>query len=77
MQKKITKLKTDIKKKLDNWNERSCFTLKGIKNLSRADLDTIELYADTIARQGNYSGLMKPLGTTAQVLQAYGILEEV
>lgn len=74
MEKNIQKLKSDVKKKLDNWNERSNFTLKGVKNLSRSDLDTIELYADTIERQGNYNGLMKPLGAVAQVLQAYNII---
>lgn len=76
MEKKCAKLKADIQKKLDNWNERSSFTLKGVKNLSRSDLDTMELYADTICRQGNYYGLMKPLGSVATVLKAYGILEE-
>jgi hypothetical protein len=70
----IKKLRQDIKKKLDNWNERSNFTLKGVKNLSKSDLDTIELYADIIEKQGNYNGLMKPLGAVAQVLQAYNII---
>lgn len=74
MEKKVEKLKSDIAKKIANWNERSNFTLKGVKNLSRSDLDTIELYADTIASQGNYNGLMKPLGSVAQVLSAYGII---
>ena len=70
----IKKLRQDIKKKLDNWNERSNFTLKGVKNLSKSDLDTIELYADIIEKQGNYNSLMKPLGAVAQVLQAYNII---
>ena len=71
---KVKKLKQDINKKLDKWNERSNFTLKGVKNLSKSDLDTITLYADTIETQGNYNGLMKPLGAVAQVLQAYNII---
>lgn len=33
-----------IDKKLDNWDERSCFTVKGVKNLSRSDMDTLQLY---------------------------------
>lgn len=74
MSAKVNKLKDDIRKKLDNWNERSNFTLKGVKNLSRSDLDTIILYADTIARQGNYDGLMKPLGGVGEVLSAYGLI---
>lgn len=67
------KLRKDIDTKIKKWNERSNFTLKGIKNLSRSDLDTILLYADTYDRTGSFSGLMKPLGEVARVLDAYGI----
>ena len=67
------KLRKDIDTKIKKWNERSSFTLKGIKNLSRSDLDTILLYADTYDRMGSFSGLMKPLGEVARVLDAYGI----
>ncbi len=67
------KLRKDIDTKIKKWNEKSSFTLKGVKNLSRSDLDMILLYADTYDRTGSFSGLMKPLGEIARVLGAYGI----
>lgn len=58
-------LKT-INEKLNKWDERSCFSIKGIKNLSRSDLDTLKLYA-------TYNGkLMRPVGGVRQVLEKFG-----
>ncbi|MFW6015515.1 MAG: hypothetical protein ACOCRK_03695 [bacterium] len=73
------KLLKDIKKKKDNWNERSCFTIKGVKNLSVADLDTLELYATVFLQNGGYNfyGLMKPLGSVKEVLDKYNVTEEM
>lgn len=73
--KNAEKLIKDIEKKILNWNERSQFRLKGIGNLSRADLDSLELYANTYIRSGGYGfpGLMKPMGSIAEVLEKYGI----
>lgn len=62
----------DIEKAIDRWNERSMFTIKGVKNLSRADLDTIILYAEYFDGQG-FPGLMKPLGGVREVLSKYGM----
>ena len=67
------KLLSDIKKKLDKWNERSSFTLKGVKNLSMSDLDTLQLYANTLLDYGYYVGLIEPLGTIKEVLSKYGL----
>lgn len=53
-------------------NEYRTSTIKGVKNLSRSDLDTIELYAKTIDRQGSYYGLMDPVGGVAEVLRKFG-----
>lgn len=61
------KLLKDIEKKKETWDERSCFKMKGIGNISRADLDTIELYA----RTGGV-GLRKPLCEVGEVLAKYG-----
>lgn len=72
---KTQKLKKEIEKKLANWNERSLFTIKGVRNLSRSDLDTLVLYADQYERQGNLDGLMPPVGGVKEVLKAYGIIE--
>lgn len=57
-------------------NEYRTSTIKGVKNLSRSDLDTIELYAETIDRQGSYSGLITPVGGVAEVLKKYGYVVE-
>ena len=37
----VERLKADLNQKLENWNERSSFTVAGVKNLSRADIDTL------------------------------------
>ena len=74
------KLKKDIETKISKWNERSNFSLKGIKNLSRADLDTLDLYANYIINYGSYimapSPLMQPLGDIEKVLEKYQCLEK-
>lgn len=46
------KLRNDINKKLDNWNERSQFTLGGVKNLSRSDMDILIMLCDMIDKVG-------------------------
>lgn len=71
-------LKKDIKEKIDNWNERSSFAVKGIKNLTVSDLDTLELYADEMIKSGGngFYGLSKPLGNIRQVLVKYGLLDQ-
>lgn len=63
----MKRLEQDINKALDNWNERSSFRIRGVKNLSRSDLDTILLYVETGGR-----GLMKPVGYVAEVLEKAG-----
>lgn len=69
------KLLKDIDSKLSNWNERSQFRLKGVGNLSRADLDTLTLYAEAYIRSGGYGfpGLMEPRGSIKEVLDKYGV----
>lgn len=64
---KKDQLLKDIEKKKDNWDERSCFKMKGIGNISKADLDTIELYA-----KKDGIGLRKPLCKVGEVLAKYG-----
>lgn len=65
----------DIEKAIRNWDEESSFSLKGVKNLSRADLDVITLYAETISKYGTYDGfLMPPLGNVEKVLSEYNLI---
>ena len=70
------KLLKDINKKIAKWNERSQFTIKGVKNLSMSDLGTLQLYAETYIRSNGYGfpGLMKPMGDIAKVLESYGLV---
>ena len=68
------KLKKDVEAKIEKWDERSSFTLKGVKNLSFADMECLLLYAEDMIRFGNLSQLMKPLGKTRQVLEKYKML---
>ena len=64
----------DVDKKISNWDERSNFTLNGVRNLSRADMDVIRLYAETYLTYGSYHGLMKPLGSIKNVLDSYQLV---
>jgi len=70
------KLLADVRKKLNYKQDAHTVTLKGVKNLSISDLETLELYAQTIIRNGHYTGiLMKPLGEVGQVMKKYSIIE--
>lgn len=70
----VEKINQDIEKKIRTWNERSCFTLKGVKNLSKSDLDMILLYAQQTDGYGNFPGFMPPRGGVKDVLTAYGLM---
>ena len=70
----IDKLISGINNHLNNWNERSMFSLKDVKNLSRSDMDIILMYAELFQKQGNFSGLSKPLGYIKKVFEAYNII---
>lgn len=64
-------LYSTLEKARDKAECRTC-TIKGVKNLSRSDLDAIELYAETIDRTGSHNGLMTPRGGVAEVLKKFG-----
>lgn len=61
----------DVESKIASWNERSMFKLKGVGNLSKSDMETLELYAIT-----GGIGLMKPRNEVAKVLEKYGYEHE-
>lgn len=61
-------LRRDVEKALDSWDERSNFTLKGVRNLSFSDMQMIEMYLDLDGRN-----LRKPIGEIGRVFEAYGI----
>ena len=69
------KLIKDIEAKILKWNERSQFTLKGVKNLSRMDMDMIEMYAKAYIRNGGeFHGLMEPMGEMKEVFEKYKMM---
>jgi len=72
----VEKLLNEIEDIRSNWNERSNFTLKGVRNLSQSDLDTLVLYAETYRDNfGSFNGLIQPLGSIEKVLDKYDIKE--
>ena len=74
--KNAEKLLKTIDEKIKNWNERSSFTIKGIRNLSVSDLDTLVLYANEYLTtdERNFGDLMSPLGNIKSVLDKYGVI---
>ena len=69
------KLIKTINEKLEKWNERSSFTIKGIKNLSLSDLEIILMYANEYIKSDgkNFGNLKLPLGSIKDVLKKYNI----
>ena len=64
-----------VNNKISNSEYRTS-TIKGVKNLSRSDLEEIVMYAEQIRDYGSInSGYMKPRGGVAQVLQKVGLIE--
>lgn len=75
MNSKANALLSDIAKAISK-NEYNAIRFQGVSNVSRSDLETVELYCDTINSNGAYTGLlMKPRGAVADILQKFGLLE--
>ena len=66
---KARKFLTMLERKIDNWDEKSCFTVCGVKNLSRSDMDDLILYTEHFIEYGYFIGLREPLGNIAEVLK--------
>jgi hypothetical protein len=66
----------DIESAIRDWDERSCFTLDNVENLSKSDLDTLELYASTYVKCGSFGDLAKPMGDIRKVLVNYGVIKK-
>lgn len=69
----ITKLRADVNKKLDTWNEHSMFTLKGVRNLSRSDMDDLLFFADMLELHGANDFHFMMGWEVQQVWKAYGL----
>ena len=66
---KARKFLAMLERKIDNWDERSCFTVCGVKNLSRSDMDDLILYTEHFIEYGYFIGLHERLGSIAEVLK--------
>lgn len=66
---KARKFLAMLERKIDNWDERSCFTVCGVKNLSRSDMDDLTLYTEHFIEYGYFIGLRERLGSIAEVLK--------
>ncbi|WP_442637834.1 hypothetical protein [Rossellomorea marisflavi] len=60
-----------VNKKLEKM-ELGVVTLKGVKNLSRADLDMVKLHAES-SLDGRYGQLMEPRGNVREVLEKFNV----
>lgn len=68
----LNKLKNEVEKKL-RLTEGRTSTIKGVKNLSVSDLETILMYIETIQNTGGINGLMSPRGNIEEVFNKYGV----
>lgn len=67
----VEKCMYEVEKKLAGM-ENGTVTIKGVSNVSVADLDTVLLYAEYVDT-GRLHELMRPVGNVRRVLEAYGI----
>lgn len=71
MKKTIISLRAKVKKLIENSEYRSV-KLHGV-SCTRSDLETIEFYAEKLERDGNYNGLMNPVGAPKEVFDKLNI----
>ena len=74
---KAQKLISDVKKKVSQM-EYNTVTFAGVRNISRSDLDSVEMYAEEFINSGGYSfgSFMEPRGEIKQILDKYGVIVE-
>lgn len=73
---KARKFLAMLERKIDYWDERSYFTVCGVKNLSRSDMDDLILYTEHFIEYGYFMGLCEPLGSIAYVLKRAGVIDD-
>lgn len=67
------RLRKDIAEKMANWDERSNFTLAGVKNLSRSDLNTLLMCCDFHDKYGDMGGIAYLSKEIMAVLEKYSV----
>ena len=70
------RLGNDISKKIERWNERSLFTLAGVKRLSLGDLNTLMMCCQYYESHGTLDGIHPFNPAIWEVLDRYSIEEE-
>lgn len=67
------KLITELQTKINNWDQKSLFAIKGIRELAYSDLDSAMMYAKRVIEKGGLDGFVPPFGKTKDLLAAYGL----
>lgn len=67
------RLRNDIQTKLSTWDECSSFTLAGVTNLSRSDLNTLMMCCDFYDKYGDLSSFRYFGKEISAVLDKYSI----
>ena len=70
------RLRNDISKKINRWNERSLFTLAGVKRLSLGDMNTLMMCCQYYETHGSLHGISPFNPDIWEVLDRYSIEEE-
>lgn len=73
----FNRLRQVIKKKLDQWNERSTFTISGVRNLTRSDIDALLMCCDQYERNDDLQSLDYFSPGVRRVLEEFDMYEEV
>lgn len=67
------RLRKDISDKLSHWDEHSNFTLAGVNNLSRSDLNTLLMCCDFHDKYGDMGGIAYFSKEIMAVLDKYSV----
>ena len=68
----VERLRKAVTHALDNWNEVSMFSIAGVNNLSRADLDSLVACCDWFDEKGSLYGLRYFSPQVKTVLERFG-----
>ena len=70
------RLRTDISKKIERWNERSLFTLAGVKRLSLGDMNTLMMCCQHYEAYGSLDGIHPFNPAIWEVRDSYSLPDE-
>lgn len=70
------RLRNDITKKIEHWNERTLFTLAGVKGLTLGDMTTLMMCCQHYEAHGSLEGISPYNPDVLEVLERYSVGEE-